>query len=474
MPGVDLSVAVDGVLMEANLPEIPPASTAARVPVSLRINVLNLGSEEAEDVEVMFIAVSSSSNTHQIGIQTIERIEGGRHEIAELSWRPTLDAAEIVVRVDARSRIPETNEINNTASQRFVFNTFSATPEKGSNGNLFSWDGHLRITIPANVLPSQVIIGIEKVQPLPDISNQSALSYMPLPTDSRGSAYRISFPDADDDIVNKSRFLMDLAISYEPLTEGNVGEDRLGIYHRDEETSHWNRDGIDREEVQVAEASAKVDRAGVFSLLSSTDQTPPIISLSIDDRQLHYDGKFASRQPKLIVFVEDDSGVGQIELKLNSVPLLLDDVDRFDSLGDRNTVLVEHQPTLDLGTHFFEVGAADLIGNSSTENISFEVGGELQLKAVANRPNPFSSETWLTYVLTQETNAVRIKIYSTSGRLIYEILDAPQMVGYNEVRWTGVDRDDEPVGNGVYLYKITVIGETQQKLTQMHKMVLLR
>lgn len=37
------------------------------------------------------------------------------------------------------------------------------------------------------------------------------------------------------------------------------------------------------------------------------------------------------------------------------------------------------------------------------------------------KPNPFSDETYFTYVLTKPAEEVKIKIYATSGRLISEL-----------------------------------------------------
>ena len=213
---------------------------------------------------------------------------------------------------------------------------------------------------------------------------------------------------------------------------------------------------------------------GLFSVLTSTDRALLIISLRIDDRKFQYDGEFTSNHPKLTAFVEDDNGVGQIEVQPNRAQVLPENLDRFDKLANGNAALVAYKPTLDFGTHRFEVTASNLSGNRTTAEIQFEVGGSLQLKAVVIRPNPFSSETWFTYVLTQEAAAVRIKIYNTSGRLICEVPDSTHALGYNEICWTGIDRNDDLVANGVYFYRVTVIGENKQRITQTHQLEVMR
>ena len=471
----DLSVFVDAVAMAVDLPAVPPSSSAERPPITLGVQVYNLGNAPAEQIEVQFSVVFANTRTVRIGNEIVPRIEGGRTEKVQLSWRPSVDAAEVIVRIDPRSRIPEINEANNVASKRFVFNTFRVTPAKGSNGTLSSWDGNLSVTLLAGALKIEAIVGIEQIDDLPDLSNQPALQYIPVPGAFPGRAYRISFPGADttDPLIGEG-FSIGVALRYQLPAEENVLLDQIGVYHRDEETQQWNREGVETLGHQDDLVSVQAEHLGLFSVLTSTDRAPPIISLRIDDRQFQYDGEFTSTQPKLTAFVEDDNGVGHIEIQLNRAQVLPENLDRFDKLANGNAALVEYKPILNFGTYLFEVTASDFSGNRITEEIQFEVGGSLQLKAVANRPNPFSSETWFTYVLTQEAAAVRIKIYNTSGRLIYEVPDSTHALGYNEIRWTGIDRNDDPVANGVYFYKVTVIGENKQRITQTHQLAGMR
>jgi hypothetical protein len=77
-----------------------------------------------------------------------------------------------------------------------------------------------------------------------------------------------------------------------------------------------------------------------------------------------------------------------------------------------------------------------------------------QLENALNAPNPVSETTSFIYTLTRDADLVRIDIYSSSGRRVRRIENAPTKEGYNEAYWDGRDADGRPVGNGVYFYRI--------------------
>ena len=242
----DPSVFVDAVAMAVDLPAVLPSSPTERPPITFGVQVYNLGNAPAEQIEVQFSVVFANTRTFRIGNEIVPRIEGGRAEKVQLSWRPSVDTAEIIVRIDPRSRIPEINEANNIASKRFVFNTCRVTPAKGSNDTLSSWDGNLSVTLPTSALQTEAIVGIEQIDNLPDLSNQPALQYIPVPGAFPGRAYRIGFPGADTtDRLIGDDFSIGLALRYQLPAEENVLLDQIGVYHRDEETQQWNREGVE-------------------------------------------------------------------------------------------------------------------------------------------------------------------------------------------------------------------------------------
>jgi VCBS repeat-containing protein len=77
-----------------------------------------------------------------------------------------------------------------------------------------------------------------------------------------------------------------------------------------------------------------------------------------------------------------------------------------------------------------------------------------------NYPNPFNSETWIPFVLSEDTD-VRICIYDTSGRLVRELNLGRLRAGYYVGRasaayWDGRNEFGERVASGIYPYCMRV------------------
>jgi flagellar hook assembly protein FlgD len=86
----------------------------------------------------------------------------------------------------------------------------------------------------------------------------------------------------------------------------------------------------------------------------------------------------------------------------------------------------------------------------------FKVTNDLELQNVYNYPNPFSKETYFTFILTQIPDEVQIKIYTVAGRLIkeFKLSSSELTTNFNKIFWDGRDEDGDLIGNGVYLYKV--------------------
>ena len=51
---------------------------------------------------------------------------------------------------------------------------------------------------------------------------------------------------------------------------------------------------------------------------------------------------------------------------------------------------------------------------------------------------------------------MEIKIFTIAGRLIRDIKLTPDQLitNFNKIYWDGKDEDGDPIGNGVYIYKV--------------------
>ncbi|HEU4929897.1 MAG TPA: FG-GAP-like repeat-containing protein, partial [Candidatus Krumholzibacteria bacterium] len=90
-----------------------------------------------------------------------------------------------------------------------------------------------------------------------------------------------------------------------------------------------------------------------------------------------------------------------------------------------------------------------------------------------NYPNPFNPATKIEYRLPDSNpkakSPVNLVVYDVRGARVRELVTAEQNPGRHVVEWDGRNDAGEPVGSGVYFYRLTTPGFTSAK-----KMVLLK
>ena len=98
------------------------------------------------------------------------------------------------------------------------------------------------------------------------------------------------------------------------------------------------------------------------------------------------------------------------------------------------------------------------------ELIGLPVGAQLH----QNAPNPFNSETVLSFVL-REPGPAHLEILTVTGQRVKVLRRGDQEAGYHRIHWDGLDDAGQPLASGVYLYRLAT---TEGVLTR--KLVLLR
>ena len=80
-------------------------------------------------------------------------------------------------------------------------------------------------------------------------------------------------------------------------------------------------------------------------------------------------------------------------------------------------------------------------------------------------PNPFNSETVLSYTLPTASD-IRLEVFTLSGQRVAVLHEGFQAAGYHRLHWDGRDTAGRPVASGTYLYRL-VTDETvlTRKLT---------
>ena len=85
----------------------------------------------------------------------------------------------------------------------------------------------------------------------------------------------------------------------------------------------------------------------------------------------------------------------------------------------------------------------------------------------ANYPNPFNPETNIAFGLPQ-ASYVTLCVYNIVGQRVNCIVSGEFAAGDYEVVWNGRDENGNPVGSGVYFYRLDAGEFTQtRKMTFM-------
>ena len=91
-----------------------------------------------------------------------------------------------------------------------------------------------------------------------------------------------------------------------------------------------------------------------------------------------------------------------------------------------------------------------------------------------NSPNPFNPSTRIRYDLP-ELSEVKLEIFNITGRKVITLVDGWEPAGYRSVMWNGSDDSGRAVSSGIYLYRITALGQSSgTKFIQSDKMMLLK
>jgi len=208
------------------------------------------------------------------------------------------------------------------------------------------------------------------------------------------------------------------------------------------------------------------------------DETDPVLDVTFNGRHI-MDGGIVSPKPKLRVSAKDDNqyfllnDTNHINVFLthpNGMEKKLDYRDELKFYPAKNgknneaTVMYEPEDNLANGTYQLKVQAEDESGNRSGQQLykkEFEVINETTITNFYPYPNPFTSRMRFVFTLTgsQIPDKINIQIMTIRGKVIKEITKeelGPLNIGVNKTNfvWQGRDEFGDPVGNGVYFYKV--------------------
>jgi hypothetical protein len=70
-----------------------------------------------------------------------------------------------------------------------------------------------------------------------------------------------------------------------------------------------------------------------------------------------------------------------------------------------------------------------------------------------NYPNPFNPETVIKFSLNKDS-WVTLRVYNILGQMVTTLVDEQKSAGEYAIKWNGMNEQNQPVGSGVYFYRI--------------------
>ncbi|MDD4874751.1 MAG: FlgD immunoglobulin-like domain containing protein, partial [Dehalococcoidales bacterium] len=225
-------------------------------------------------------------------------------------------------------------------------------------------------------------------------------------------------------------------------------------------TSGWS-EGWHTAEIQVKDLNGNQAVVNWSFLIDTV--APAISNIKLQDNFVS--GDYTSARPEIKFGLFDQTSgidVDQVKVILNNEAknCSVQEIVAPDWKGS-------YCPTTDLpsGTYTATVEAFDRANNKSiSQEIVFVVSNEINAEKVINYPNPFKDDTKFTYILPSTVDEVRIEVYDLNGELVYETGDGSRQAGYNETFWNGKNRYGEDIANGVYIYRLIIRGDGQEKI----------
>jgi hypothetical protein len=228
----------------------------------------------------------------------------------------------------------------------------------------------------------------------------------------------------------------------------------------------------------------ETNNAADFTIWVVRDTLAPAIRVQMDGRTVAA-GDFVSAHPQVVVEIRDSGPAAFTDTSQVAVHLDQQKVSYGSGAGQAQFIpqsnpeqrdlkaLVMFTANLSEGDHQIEVFARDPSGNLNYFEQEFQVSSRFQITEVLNYPNPLQNETAFTYILTQDADEVRLKIYTVAGRLIHEADFLPARVGFNQFQWNARDFDGDALANGVYLYKL-IARRGDEQVEVVEKLVVMR
>ncbi|MFN5223527.1 MAG: type IX secretion system sortase PorU [Bacteroidota bacterium] len=256
----------------------------------------------------------------------------------------------------------------------------------------------------------------------------------------------------------------------------NIGRGRISYYaHNGVEDATGNYDSV---------------MVGGFFANGNVDSEGPQVKLFLNDEKFVYGG-YTDENPVILALVADSNGVNTVGNGVgHDITATIDnDPNRIFTLNDyyesdlddytKGRVVYPLNGLVD-GKHTLKFKVWDIYNNSSEVTTEFTVAesAKLALERVLNYPNPFTTRTSFFFEHNRPCGDldVQIQIFTVSGRLIKTINRAISCEGYryDGMEWDGRDEFGDPIGRGVYVYRLKIRDESGSVADKYEKLVVLK
>ncbi len=255
-----------------------------------------------------------------------------------------------------------------------------------------------------------------------------------------------------------------------------IGNGRLSYYaHNGNEDANGNYDSL---------------LIGGSSSNAATDNIGPSIKLFLNDEKFVFGG-MTDENPKIYALVTDTNGINTVGNGIgHDITATIDEnTEEVYILNDYYEANLDSYqsgrvlyPLSDLssGRHTLRFKVWDIYNNSSEAYTEFLVAesATLALNHVLNYPNPFTTKTSFFFEHNRPCNTldVQVQVYTVSGKLIKTINRSVTCEGYrvDDLDWDGRDDFGDPIGKGVYVYRLKIRDSEGATAEKYEKLVVLK
>jgi len=220
------------------------------------------------------------------------------------------------------------------------------------------------------------------------------------------------------------------------------------------------------------------------------DDKGPNIELYMNDDNFVFGG-ITDENPSLLAYVNDLHGINMVGNGIGhditavldgktDEAFVLNDYYEADLNSYQKGVIKFPFQELEEGVHTLKLKVWDVYNNSSEVSTEFNVVGskDVVLDRVYNYPNPFTTYTefWFEHNQPNKQMYAQVQVYTVSGKLVKTLEQHILSEGYRStsITWDGLDDFGDPIGRGVYVYRLKVRADNFSVAEKYEKLVILR